>query len=214
VVHPFSKSFVSLTPYPKYPAVTNSMGIVLDAILPLTLILLFGRVRSAYRMPIVMTAIVALATEGLYLIAYTTAESGGDPTELVRLGVSKPLLVTIGILMLGAGATIAGVFAPLLGIRMEDSIRTRIIILESGIISYLCLGIIFRAMYIPEGAVVWCRYTGLASIALLIAGVISRIAQQHIRLFNIVDTVNIEWNHVVFAMILGILAIAVPLSLV
>jgi hypothetical protein len=209
-LHPFDRPFVTAGTFQPSLLIASS-GIVLETLLPLLLLLIIGPISSPYWMPLTMTLIMALLKDGVYLVFDTISQSRGDPTALARLGISKFLMIITGICMTCSGIAIAGVFSPLLGIRTNDSIRSRIIILEAGLLSYLCLGIVFRAFYFQGGVGIWYQYAAVSGIALFILGAISRTIQIHIPLFRIVDAAVIEWNHILFVVTLGILAIGLPI---
>lgn len=141
-LHPFSRSWISYQSNPD-PLAAAWGGIILGTLLALLLLLTVWpfRYKATFAAALIaMTAGFALGGNGLYLLVGTLAGKG-DPARLFSLGMSKTLLLVIGLLLTAGGFLLIGAISPLFGLEPGESFTRRFLALELGLLPYLALSI-------------------------------------------------------------------------
>jgi hypothetical protein len=146
-LRPFSRSWISYQSNP-HPLAAAWGGIILGTLLALLLLLIVWPFRHKATFAaalIAMTAGCALGGNGLYLLVGTLA-GVGDPARLFSLGMSKTLLLVVGVLLTAGGCLLIGIISPLFGLEPGEPFTRRFLALELGLLPYLALSIGYRFM--------------------------------------------------------------------
>lgn len=209
-LHPFSWSYTYYGSTPNYPIATTAAGIVFGTFSALALVALVWRFRNQpWTFIFIMTGIAATAINGLYAIVDPILLSGGDGTTLVRQGVPKFLIIGVGVLLLVNSILLAVATLPLF-IKPNDTLLSRVIILEGGVLPYLLSLVVYHFIYQPQELGLWSLYAGCGTLFLLSVAMLSRWFQAWLPAHA---SNNPSWAYTGFVATSGIVVIVLELMI-
>ena len=129
----------------------------------------------------------------------------GDAFDLIRRGVPSYLVLGAGIMLLVAGLYCMLRILGRVGITQQDTLSERAAIICAGILPYFLLALLYTIINAKEDL----PANLLAIVMVSFFSVF--VAWMSMKLPKWNDPpVNIEWKHVIFAVVLGISAIIIP----
>jgi hypothetical protein len=168
-LHPFSWSKIGYSVPLTVPIAWA--GAFFASLVGLLLLALVWRRYGAWTMPIVVTALCTFIVNAVYLGVDGMLLAGGDATDLVGLGVSRPVVVGAGILLLVIGAVIAMLLPPRLGLGQQSGLGARLLVLWTGIGSYLIAMFSYHLLFNAKEVLVWGLFAGLGLLLISVLAV-------------------------------------------
>jgi len=174
-LHPFSLSKI-------HYSITETVTIVLAgalfaSLVGLLMLALIWRQRSAWAVPIVVTVLCTFIVNAVYFGVDGMLLVGGDATVLIKRGVSQPVVVGVGILLLVVGTVIAMLLLPRLGIGQQNGFGARIFVLWTGIGSYLLAIFIYHLLFKPREILLWGTFAGVGLVLISVLAVVSPLIE-------------------------------------
>ena len=151
VINPFGMSrIVGVTSLPiKAMGVTSAAGPLTDLILASLTFLLLWPKRKTILLPLLLWGPVAMISEGVnFSIGMLTP--GGDAQWISALGIPKPLLVTLGIILIAGGIFLIGLLLYSVVIPEKRSSMSVFIIVLAGMCSLMLIRFLYTALTAPE----------------------------------------------------------------
>lgn len=150
VINPFGMSrIIGVTALPiKVMGVTSASGPLTDLFLALLTFVLLWPKRRPILLPLLLWGPVAMISEGVnFSIGMLTP--GGDAQWISTLGIPKPLLVSLGIILIAAGIVIIAMLLYSLVIpERESSLRVFLVVLL-GMCSLMLIRFLYTAFTTP-----------------------------------------------------------------
>ena len=206
-INPFSWSYTYYGSSPRFPAFSTWSGVLLGSGLGLILLFIVTRKHTPYLFPFVLTSIMPILNGGGYYLVDILIGHTGDATSLVRSGTPKFAVFGAAILWLILGLYLVIRFINLSGVRPEDAFINRLVIFGFGIVPYFQLSAIYTMIYVPEDILQEIATILLAVVLVVVVAFASSKLPQHQKASL---TVNIEWKHTAYALVLGIAAVVIP----
>lgn len=206
-INPFSWSYTYYASIPKYPIFATWSGALLGSLLGLIIMLIAKSIPSTYAVPFVFSGMGVMVSSGGYFILDLYTTKSGDPTNLLDLGIPRYMILMTGFILLAAGIYFLIGNIELGGIEASDSLLFRIVVFGWGIFPYFGLRALYVIWYDPVDVLEAVIVVFLAVFFIVLVA-LSSMKRGHRRKAR---NIHITWFHVVYAVILGVGAIAVPL---
>lgn len=152
-------------------------GAVFASLAGLLMLALAWGWRSPWVLPLLATALCAFVVNAVYLGVDGILLFGGDATDLIRLGVSRPAVVGAGMLLLIVGFATATLPLPRLGIGRNDGLGTRLLVLWTGIGSYLFAMFAYHLIFNTEEILLWSVWAGTGLILISVWAAVSPLVE-------------------------------------
>lgn len=216
VLHPFDLSYNIYggdLDTPLRRALNGVSGPLLNVLLGVIVGLFWWRKRSPLWLPLLMWGSIALLQESVGMIIgivdYPYVES--DWVAVMLAGVSPVVIGLLAVILLIAGCIWMLLLLPLAGIKVEDALVRKLVILLAGIPLLLLSAVIYLALFgssstIPSEWVMQNRIIALVASLLLIAV----ITPLHKLLIPLLDRIShthpaqVSWRDTLFAVSLGL----------
>jgi uncharacterized membrane protein len=160
--------------------------------------------------PFLFLGVAPMLNGGGYYIADLLIMSRGDATRLMQLGIPKAVLLAFAVVMLILGILYTSMFVDLAGLTAKGSFVRRLFIIAFGIIPYFVIAFIYSRWISPQEVSSGVFGIAAATLLVIVVAVISHTQSKNEK-NNLAD--NIKWRHVVYADVLGVLAIVIPFLL-
>ncbi len=171
-LHPFSWSYTYYRSPPSYPLLTAWGGVLFSSAVALLLLPLIRPWRSAWTIPLAFTALCVLVVNGLYLTVDSLLLPGGDATVIIRHGTPWLFVLATGIALTLVGLVVALLILPRIGLTPDDTLVSRIVVLQAGVGPYLIAMLVYQVFWGRGELTLWATYvaTGLLILAALAVG--------------------------------------------
>ncbi len=171
-LHPFSWSYTYYQSPSAYPLLTAWAGVLFSSAVALALLPLIRPWRSAWTIPLALTALCVLVINGLYLTVDSLLLPGGDATVIIRHGTPWLFVLATGIALTLVGLAVGLLLLPRIGLTPDDTLVSRIIVLEAGVGPYLIAMLVYQVLWGRGELTLWTTYvvTGLLILAALALG--------------------------------------------
>ena len=206
-INPLSWSYTYYGSSPKYPIFTSAAGAGFGTLLGLLLLFFAYRSANLYWIPIWLISVGAFLQNGGYYAIDILLGVDGDASRLLDLGISKPLLFGLSILMLIPGIILFVRLFPLFGLAPEDNFLTRFFVIGFGIVPYFALTVLYALINNPDDLLL--RLSSFFAV-IFFTLMVSWISMQYPNLVKPNFKKNIKKHHLLYSMLLGILALTMP----
>lgn len=171
-LHPFSWSYTFYGAPPAYPLLTAWGGVLFGSAVALLLLSLIRPWQNTWTIPLALTALCALVVNGLYLTVDSLFLPGGDATVIVRHGTPWLLVLATGIALTLVGLVVGLLLLPRIGLTADDTLVSRITVLEAGVGPYLIAMLVYQVFWGRGELTLWATYViaGLLILAALALG--------------------------------------------
>jgi hypothetical protein len=153
-VDPFGGTMiVGVTSLPdKIISVTSATGPLFNLLLAVTCLLLLWRIRKPSLLPFLLWGPIAMIQEGVnFSIGMMTP--GGDAQWIATLGISKSIIVLIGLFLLVAGVKTISLVLPLTNIQRDVPFKDKFLIVLLGMCSLMFVRFIHSVVACPGSVV-------------------------------------------------------------
>ncbi len=206
-ITPFSWSYTYYGSTPKYPQFTTWSGTLLGSLFGAIILLISSKKATPYVVPFLFMGVSPMLNGGGYYVIDPFISKRGDPTSLVRSGVPMYIVLGVGILLLALGAYLVVRYIHWSGIEQQDSLQERLIIFGSGILPYFVLAMLYSMVFEPDDMM---QSVIVILMVLLFVVLVAFVSSKYPKLAKNRLSVKITRGHVMYASVLGVLAIVVP----
>jgi hypothetical protein len=201
-LNPFSWSwtFPESLNHPLFTALGGvTFGVVFAAIPALAAI----RIQTpAFRIPAVVTAAVALAVDGIYLVAGTFFRIG-DGGELLQYGVSRELILALGGLYVAISLLLFAFVQSMLGIGKNTPITTRALIMFGGIVPYLAVIFLYNLLLNQREILLWISFVSAGIFLILLWVWAGHVLAKRLQCQGAVSGAGVSWTPVITTLLSG-----------
>jgi len=206
-ITPFSWSYTYYGSIPKYPQFTTWAGALLGSLFGLIVLFLIRKKATPYSVPFLYLGIAPMLHGGGYYLLDTFVTKRGDASNLIRSGVPIIVVLAVGFLLAVGGIFFLIKYFYWNGLSPRDTFLHRCIVFGIGVMAYFLLGLIFSVVLEPENVMQdVIAIVSLIVFAIFVGFVSIKIPQ--IEKFQLPS--KVQWRHVAYAIMLGVLAIVVP----
>jgi hypothetical protein len=191
-LHPFSWSKIHYSVEVTVPIALA--GAVFASLAGMLMLALIWRWRSSWALPFIVTGLCTFIVNAVYLGVDGVLLSGGDATDLIRLGVSRPVVVGAGMFLLIIGFAVAMLPLPRLGIGRNDGLGARLLVLWIGIGSYLFAMFAYHLIFNTEEILLWSVWAGTGLILISVWAVVFPLAESQFAWIRRQQTDDIGWG--------------------
>jgi len=155
-LHPFLNSRVT---FDSIPSVNSQvfigvMGVTFDLVLSIIIALIVWRKRSAFSLPLLMWAAIALIGEGIGMLGNIAAlpYSYDDVGQLMLIDISPTPLIPVSIVFILLGLVVMILCMPLAGVSSQDPFLKKLAAYFCSLPLYFGLSVLFLLVFDPTNA--------------------------------------------------------------
>lgn len=177
-LHPFSWSYTHYGAAPRSPVFATWAGMLIGTGAGLVILIVVRFFRSAWLHPLLLTGICSLMVNGIYFGVDGVLLAGGDATRLVAMGASRAAVSGVGLIMLALGFLSAVMFLPHLGFAKNERLGVRMLILQSGVSTYLIAMLAYHLIFNRAEITLWLVYVIIGVAATTVLAVVFPLAER------------------------------------
>jgi hypothetical protein len=211
-LNPFTWSYTFYASNPR-PLLASWSGSLFEIVLSLAIVAAVRILRASVPTFLLLIAIVALGTNGVYLAGGTLGHAG-DAADLIRLGISPIAVFIVGtLMMLAAGGSII-VLQPRFGIPYTASIWHRATVIVGGAGAYLVIMLLYVAL-LPNGNLrLFLLFVGAGLLMLGVVVVLATMLRTPLERLSLATlTADVPSGKVLAYLIAGILVVVLEIVL-